>query len=389
VYLKKWRNLFQHIRGRNKGGKKVKIQLLDLIAQYETIKEEMQEAVIKTIESGHYILGPEVKKLESDIAAYCGVKHGIGVANGTDALFLVLKAYGIGEGDEVITTPFTFFASAETVSTNGATPVFVDIDPDTYCIDPDKIEEKITERTKAIIAVHIFGQMCDMDRIMEIAKKHNLIVIEDAAQAIGAEYKGRKAGSIGHAGTFSFFPTKNLGGYGDGGMIVTNDDEIAEKLRVLRVHGSKPKYYHSMLGYNSRLDEIQAAILNVKFKYLDNWNNARRERAYIYNELLKGTSVKTPVEANDVKHIYHLYIIQHEKRDELIAYLKENGVATGIYYPVPLHLQKVYEPLGYKEGDLPIAEQASKRTFAIPLYPELTREQQEYVVELIKKFDTK
>lgn len=363
------------------------IQLLDLLAQYETIKDEIKDAVISTIESGHYILGPQVKKLEEDIAKYCGVKHGIGVANGTDALLLTLKAFGIGEGDEVITSPFTFFASAETISQAGAKPVFVDIDPDTYCIDVDKIEEKITERTKAIIPVHIFGQMVDMDRIMEIAKKHNLIVIEDACQAIGAEYKGKKAGSIGHAACFSFFPTKNLGGYGDGGMVVTNDDAVAERIRMLRFHGSKVKYYHEILGYNSRLDELQAAILNVKFKYLDEWNRKRAEKAGIYNDLLKDTSCKLPVARDYNTHIYHLYIIQHEKRDELIKHLKDNGVATGIYYPVPLHLQNVYKDLGYKEGDLPNAEYASKRTFAIPLYPELTLEQQKYVAEKIKEFE--
>lgn len=363
------------------------IQLLDLLAQYETIKDEIKDAVISTIESGHYILGPQVKKLEGDIAKYCGVKHGIGVANGTDGLLLTLKAFGIGEGDEVITSPFTFFASAETISQAGAKPVFVDIDPDTYCIDVDKIEEKITERTKAIIPVHIFGQMVDMDRIMEIAKKHNLIVIEDACQAIGAEYKGKKAGSIGHAACFSFFPTKNLGGYGDGGMVVTNDDAVAERIRMLRFHGSKVKYYHEILGYNSRLDELQAAILNVKFKYLDEWNRKRAEKAGIYNDLLKDTSCKLPVARDYNTHIYHLYIIQHEKRDELIKHLKDNGVATGIYYPVPLHLQNVYKDLGYKEGDLPNAEYASKRTFAIPLYPELTLEQQKYVAEKIKEFE--
>ncbi|KRQ87427.1 dTDP-3-amino-3,6-dideoxy-alpha-D-galactopyranose transaminase [Caloramator mitchellensis] len=364
------------------------IQLLDLLAQYETMKDEMKEAVISTIESGHYILGPQVKKLEEDIARYCNVKHGIGVANGTDALVLTLKAFGIGEGDEVITSPFTFFASAETISQVGATPVFVDIEPDTYNIDAEKIEEKITEKTKAIIPVHIFGQMCDMDRIMEIARKHNLIVIEDACQAIGSEYKGKKAGSIGHAACFSFFPTKNLGGYGDGGMIVTNDDELAAKIRMLRFHGSKVKYYHDMLGFNSRLDELQAAILNVKFKYLDEWNNKRNEKAHIYNELLKDTSCKVPTEREYNKHIYHLYIIQHEKREELINFLKENGVATGIYYPVPLHLQNVYKYLGYKEGDLPNSEYASKRTFAIPLYPELTLEQQKYVANKIKEFES-
>ncbi|SHE81808.1 DegT/DnrJ/EryC1/StrS family aminotransferase [Caloramator proteoclasticus] len=367
----------------------MELQLLDLKAQYETIKDEIKDAVINTIESGHYILGPEVKKLEEDIANYCGVKHGIGVANGTDALVLTLKAFGIGEGDEVITTPFTFFASAETVSQVGATPVFVDVDEKTYCIDENKIEEKITSKTKAIIAVHIFGQMCDMDRIMEIAEKHNLIVIEDACQAIGAEYKGKKAGSIGHAACFSFFPTKNLGGYGDGGMIVTNDDEVAQTIRMLRFHGSKIKYYHDMIGYNSRLDEIQAAILNVKFKHIDDWNNARKEKAHKYNELLANTKCVTPYEDEKCKHIYHLYILQHEEREELLRFLKDNGVATGIYYPVPLHLQNVYEYLGYKEGDLPVSEKLSKRTFAIPLYPEITLEQQEYVADLIRKFDNK
>ena len=367
----------------------MEVKLLDLRAQYETIKDEINNAVISTIESGNYILGPEVKKLEKDIADYCGVKNAIGVASGTDALLLTLRAYGIGEGDEVITTPFTFFASAETVSMLGAKPVFADIDKDTYCIDANKIEEKITEKTKAIIPVHIFGQPCDMDKIMEIAKRHNLIVIEDACQAIGSEYKGKRAGSMGNAGCFSFFPTKNLGGYGDGGMVVTNDDEIADEIRLLRVHGMRPKYHHLVLGYNSRLDEIQAAVLNVKLKYLDGWNNKRAEKAEIYNELLKGTKCKTPFKADYAKHIYHLYIIQHEKRDELISYLKENGVATGIYYPIPLHLQKAYESLGYKEGDFPIAEHASKRTLAIPFYPEIDRKTQEYVADLIKKFDLK
>lgn len=365
----------------------MKVDLLDLTTQYNAIKEDIQKAVIDTIESGHYILGPQVKDLEKSISNFCGVKHGIGVGNGTDALTITLKALGIGKGDEVITTPFTFFASAETPSLLGATPVFVDINPDTYCIDVDKIEEKITDKTKAIIPVHIFGHMCDMDRIMDIAKKHNLLVVEDACQAIGAMYNGKRAGSFGNAACFSFYPTKNLGGYGDGGMIVTNDEKLADKIRLLRAHGSRPKYYHSVVGYNSRLDEIQAAILNVKFKHLEDWNSFRNKKAHIYNELLKDTSLRLPFECEDVYHIYHLYIVQHQKRDELMSYLKENGVATAIYYPLPLHLQKVYEPLGYKEGDLPVAEAASKKTFAIPLYPEITEEEQEYVASLIKRFD--
>lgn len=363
------------------------INLLDLVTQYESIKEEIQKAVIDTIESGHYILGPNVKSLEKSIADFCGVNHGIGVGNGTDALTITLRALGIGKGDEVITSPFTFFASAETPSLLGAAPVFADINPDTYCIDADKIEEKITDKTKAIIPVHIFGHMCDMDRIMDIAKRHNLFVVEDACQAIGAMYKGKRAGSFGNAACFSFYPTKNLGAYGDGGMIVTNDDKLADKIRLLRAHGSTPKYYHSVIGYNSRLDEIQAAILNVKFKYLEKWNLLRNEKAHIYNELLKDTSLKLPFESKDVYHIYHLYIVQHKKREELMSYLKDNGVATAIYYPLPLHLQKVYETLGYKNGDMPVSEAASKKTFAIPLYPEITIKEQEYLAELIKRFD--
>ncbi|MCY6483558.1 DegT/DnrJ/EryC1/StrS family aminotransferase [Clostridium aestuarii] len=364
----------------------MKINLLDLKAQYDTIEHEINKVVKEVLESTHFIMGPNVKKLEAEIAEYTGTKYGIGVANGTDALMLTLKALGIGEGDEVITTPFTFFASAETTSVVGATPVFADIEKDTLCIDCDSIEKNITKKTKAIIPVHIFGQMCDMDRIMEIAEKHNLVVIEDACQAIGAQYKGKKAGSIGHVGCYSFFPTKNLGGYGDGGMIVTNDDELAEKIKLLRVHGSKVKYHHEVIGHNSRLDEIQAAILRVKLNYIDKWNDARKEHAHIYNELLKDVDVQLPTERENCKHVYHLYTIQSLKRDELAAYLKENGIATGIYYPIPVHFQKVYEYLNYKKGDLKNAEDACEKTFALPLYPEMTKEQQEYVVSKIKEF---
>lgn len=364
----------------------MKINLLDLQAQYKTIKEDVNKAIQQVLDSSVYIMGPNVKQLEKDIADFTGVNHGIGVGNGTDALLLALEAIGVKAGDEVITTPFTFFASAETTSVLGATPVFADILPDTLCINPDEIEKCITEKTKAIIPVHIFGQMCDMDKIMAIAKKHNLYVIEDCAQAIGAEYKGKRAGSIGHIGTYSFFPTKNLGGYGDGGMVVTNNDELAEKIRLLRAHGSKVKYTYIAIGHNSRLDEIQAAILNVKFKYIKQWNNERNRKAKIYNELLKGTELITPTELHENKHIYHMYVVQSYKRDEIIDFLKENGVSTGVYYPSPVHLQQVYKFLGYKEGDLPVAEDACKKTFALPLYPEIELDKQEYVVEKIKEF---
>jgi len=363
-----------------------KIPLLDLKAQLTTIREEVREAVDRVLDGGQYIMGPEVKTFEQEVAEYVGVKHAIGVANGTDALLLALDAAGVGKGDEVITTPFTFFATAEVVSQLGATPVFVDIDPKTYNIDVEQIKAKITEKTKAIIPVHIFGQPANMDEIMEIAEKHNLFVLEDAAQAMGAEYKGKKIGSLGHAATYSFFPTKNLGGYGDGGMVVTNDDELARKIRILRVHGSNPKYYHSMIGYNSRLDELQAAILRIKLRQLDQWNDARRQKAALYNELLAGTPVVTPYHAEDRKHIYHLYIVQAEERDELMQHLKENGISTGVYYPVPLHQQEVYKPLGYNEGSLPVAEYMSKRTFALPLYAELEDETIRMIADTIKAF---
>ncbi|MDA8212052.1 MAG: DegT/DnrJ/EryC1/StrS family aminotransferase [Clostridia bacterium] len=359
------------------------IPLLDLKAQYNSIRNEIQEAVSGVLESGHYVLGPNVKALEEEIAAYCGVKYGVGVANGTDALMLSLLTHGIGPGDEVITTPYTFFATAEVVSQLGATPVFVDIDARTYNLDVNQIEARITKRTKAIIPVHIFGQMADMDAVMAIARKHNLAVIEDACQAIGARYKGRMAGSIGNTGCFSFFPTKNLGGYGDGGMVVTNDEVVAEKIRVLRVHGSKPKYYHSMVGYNSRLDELQAAILRVKFRYIDEWNKRRAERADEYDRLFAGSEVGIPYAEQVNKHIYHLYIISSLKRDQIKAALAQEGIASAVYYPVPLHRQEVYQSLGYEEGSLPVAEKVARETLAIPLYPELTKKQQERIADIV------
>lgn len=360
------------------------VPLLDLKAQYYSIKDEIDRAVLGVLESGNYILGPNVQALEDEIASYCGVKYAIGVASGTDALLLALVANNIGPGDEVITSPFTFIASAEAVSLVGAKPVFVDIEPKTFNIDVEKIEAKITDKTRAIIPVHIFGQMVDMDKVMELAEKYNLTVIEDACQAIGAEYKGRKAGSIGHVGCFSFFPTKNLGGYGDGGMIVTNNEETANKIRLLRVHGSNPKYYHSLVGYNSRLDEIQAAVIRVKFKYLDKWNDKRREKAKLYDKLLKDSQVITPFEAEHNKSVYHLYVVRTPKRGELIEGLKQDGISTGIYYPVPLHLQAVYKNLGYGEGDLPVVEQTCREVVAVPLYPELEEGQINQIAKKIR-----
>ncbi len=331
-------------------------------------------------------MGPEVKNFEDEVAKYCNVKHAIGLANGTDALLLTLDALGISHGDEVITTPFTFFATAEVISQVGATPIFVDIDPDTYNINVKNIEKAITPKTKAILPVHIFGQPVDMDEIMEIANKHSLYVIEDSAQAMGSVYKGKKIGSIGTAGTFSFFPTKNLGGYGDGGMVITNDDELARKLRILRVHGSNPKYYHSMIGYNSRLDTLQAAMLSIKLPYLDHWNQARREKAKIYDEALVGLPLRTPYIKEDRETIYHLYIIHTDYRDELMKYLSEKGISSGVYYPVPLHRQNVYLNLGYELGTLINAENSSSGTMALPLYPELTIEDQRYIISTIKDF---
>lgn len=361
------------------------VSLIDLKTQYLSIKEEIDAAVLQVLAQGQYILGPNVKALEEEVAAYCGVKYSVGVANGTDALLLTLLAYGIGPGDEVITTPYTFFATSEAICQAGATPVFVDIDPKTYNLDVKKITAKITARTKAILPVHIFGQIADMDEIMELARANNLIVIEDACQAFGAQYKGKKAGSIGHTGCFSFFPTKNLGGYGDGGIVVTNDEEIAAKIRVLRVHGSNKKYIHQELGYNSRLDEIQAAILRVKIKYIDQWNNARMEKANLYKSLLAGSGIMVPHAEPWNKHIYHLFIIRSAYRDKIATRLKDNQVSSAIYYPVPLHLQKVHANLGYQVGDLPEAEIAARETLALPMSPHLSNQDIQLIASLLKQ----
>lgn len=364
----------------------MQIQFLDLKAQYETIKEEIKEVLTETIESGQYIMGPNVKAFEKEIASYLGVKHAIAVANGTDALVLALDALGIGPGDEVITSPYTFFASAECISRVGAKPVFADIDPNTFNINNEDIERKITKRTKAIIPVHIFGQAADMDKIIALAEEYGLHVIEDACQAIGAELNGRKAGTIGKVACFSFFPTKNLGCYGDGGLMVTNDDELADKIRLLRVHGSSKKYFHEVIGYNSRLDEVQAAVLRVKLKYIDAWNESRRQKAKLYSELLKDAPVQTPAMKDEKSHVYHLYTILAPNREELRKYLEQKAIPTGVYYPLPLHLQEVYKNLGYSKGDLPVAEETCEKNLSLPLYPELPEEHIKYVADAVVEF---
>lgn len=370
----------------------MKVPMLDLSNQYLSLKEKIINRIDGVMAASSFILGENVKKLEEDIALYSNCNYGIGVGNGSDAIHIALQAAGIQEGDEVITTPFTFFATGGAIARANAKPVFVDIDPITFNIDYTKIEEAITARTKAIIPVHLYGQMADMEKIMEIANKYNLIVVEDAAQAIGAEANGKKVGELGTVATYSFFPTKNLGAYGDGGMIVTNNSNIGEVSKVIRVHGSKPKYHHHVLGYNSRLDELQAAILNVKFPYLDEYSDARRLRAHYYTKKLKENLpeyVQTPIEKEGYHHVFHQYTLRVDKRDELQSYLKENGIASMIYYPIPLHLQPVFQYLGYKEGDFPETEKATKEAISLPMWPELEKEQQDYVIGKIIEFYNK
>ncbi len=362
------------------------ISLVDLTAQYHSIKEEIDAAVLSTLESGHFILGPQVIKFEESIASYLGVKHAIGLASGTDALVLALRALNVGEGDEVIIPAYTFFATAGTVMSVGAKPVFVDVDPQSYQIDVHKIRSVITPRTKAIIPVHLYGHPAEMNPILEIAREHNLKIIEDNAQGFGAEYLGTKTGSMGEIGCLSFFPTKNLGAFGDAGMVVTNDPALAERMRMLRTHGWKKKYYSEEVGYNTRLDALQAAILQAKFPYLDSWNEKRRELAHRYTEHLAPLGVVTPVEREWAKHVYHLYIIRSAKRDELQAFLKQKGIASEVYYPLPPHLSVPCRKFGYKEGDFPHAELAACETLALPLYPELTLSQQDEVIAAVKEF---
>ncbi len=370
-----------------KSPKSLQIPSLDLKRQYKAIGKEIDAAVKEVFEEEAFILGPKVEALEEKVAAHCGAKYAVGVASGSDALYLALRVLGVAEGDEVITTPFTFFATAGAIWRTGARPVFVDIDPCNYNIDSSLIEEKITQKTRAILPVHLYGQCADMEPIMEIAHKHRLGVIEDAAQAIGAEYQGKKAGSIGDVGCFSFFPSKNLGGAGDGGMVTTNSAEIAEKVTLLRQHGAHPKYFHSLVGVNSRLDALQAAVLLVKLKYLDDWNQARRKNASYYNERLGAIKgVVVPFVEPKCLHIYHQYVIRAPKRDALFDYLKEKGIGVGIYYPVPLHLQKCFAYLGQGCGDLPQSERAAKEVIALPIFPELTEEEMDVICGEIASF---
>ncbi|PIV23581.1 MAG: transcriptional regulator [Deltaproteobacteria bacterium CG_4_8_14_3_um_filter_45_9] len=376
---------------------KTKVSFFDLAVQFKSIEDEIKSAMDDVFQTQQFILGSKVKVLEETIAQYCRTRYAIGVASGSDALLLSLMALGIGTGDEVLLPPFTFFATAGSVSRLGAIPVFVDIDQETFNIDPSKIEEKITSRTKAIIPVHLFGQCADMDPLLKIAKKKKLFIIEDAAQALGAEYKpkpgsdGRRAGQIGDLGCFSFYPTKNLGAFGDGGMVVTDNLDLAEKVRLLRVHGSQPKYFHKRIGINSRLDTIQAAILLVKFKHLEKWTIERQKKAeryqLLFQDLLSSVNgLKLPTIQYQNRHIFHQYVIRVPERDRLKKYLTEEGVGTDIYYPVPLHLQECYSFLKYHRGDLPNSEKASEEVLALPIYPELTEGQQWAVVDRIKAF---
>jgi dTDP-4-amino-4,6-dideoxygalactose transaminase len=357
-----------------------------VVGQYNKIKPEVDAAVHDVLESGQFILGKHVGEFECEAAGYLGLKFAVGCASGTDALQLAMMAYNIGPGDEVISTPFTFVATAETIALLGARPVYVDIDARTFNIDPEKIERAITPRTKAIIPVHLYGQPCDMDPIMAVADKHHLPVIEDAAQAFGASYKGRRVCTFGQVACISFFPSKNLGCFGDGGMIVTDDEVLASRVRMLAAHGSKVRYYHDLIGVNSRLDTIQAAILRVKLRYLDGWNSARRAASHRYNDLLKGLPVTTPFESPEAFHIFHQYTLRAPRRDGLAEHLKVKSIPHAIYYPVPLHLQKAFAMSGGKPGDFPATEQAAAEVISLPMHSELTEEQQVFITNGIREF---
>ena len=389
------------------------IPAMNVTRQYESIKDELDKAALEVLHNGQYILGSAVENFEKEFAHYCGVKYAVGVGNGSDALVMALKACGVKPGDEVITTAMSFSATAEAITSVGAIPVFADCTRDTYCIDPKEVEKKITGKTKAIIPVHFHGQCANMDAINAIANKHGLKVVEDCAQAAGATYKGQKAGSLGDVGCVSFFPTKNLGCAGDGGMIVTDDESIYRQCKAFRVHGSGldglytygiqnsievsedtmdfngnlPKYYNFVMGYNSRLDAIQAAILSVKLPHLEDWNNRRREIAKQYDDRITNPAIKKPVTAEGNTHIYYVYTISTEKRDELREYLKQNEITSGVYFPVPFHLQVVYKDLGYKKGDMPNAEFVGEHTMVLPMFPELTQDEIDKIIEVVNRWE--
>ncbi len=364
----------------------IQIQMVDVVGQYRRIQKDVDEAVRKVFDSGRFILGPEVAELESQIAKYLGSKYAVGCASGTDALQIAMMALGIGPGDEVITTPFSFVATTETIALLGARPVYLDIYPDTFNINPEKLEKAITARTKAIIPVHLYGQAAMMDPILKVARSHGIPVIEDSAQALGATYKGTKVCTLGDIGCISFFPSKNLGCFGDGGMMVTDNAELGEKMKVIVSHGSKTRYHHDVLGVNSRLDTIQAAILSVKLRYLDEWNVARRRFADAYDSLLRGVPVVVPLRSADCTHIFHQYTIRAKDRDRLAASLAERKIPHGIYYPIPLHLQKAFAVPGTGVGAFPEAERAAREVLSLPMHTELTDEQLQLVTKTIKEF---
>lgn len=364
----------------------MQVPFVDLAAQYKDIAQDVDAAMKNVITKTAFILGQDVASFEQEFAAFCDTQYAIGVDSGTSALELILRAYGIGAGDEVITVANTFIATTLAISYTGATPVLVDIDPATYNLDVSKIEAAITPRTKAIMPVHLYGQPADMDCVLDIAKQHNLRVIEDASQAHGARYKGKRAGSLGDAAAFSFYPAKNLGAYGDGGMVVTNDPHMDEEIRMLRNYGQKKKYHHVRLGFNRRLDTLQAAVLRIKLQALDAANAARRQHAKQYHELLADCSIVLPTEADYAESVYHLYVIRLKDRDALAAHLQENGVASGIHYPVPIHLHAAHEDLDYQLGDFPISESYAEQILSLPMYPEMTSEMVDYTCDMIKQF---
>jgi dTDP-4-amino-4,6-dideoxygalactose transaminase len=367
----------------------MKVPFLDLKAQYESIRDEITIALQHVLDNTAFAGGPFVEEFEKEFASFCKCEFAIGVGSGTTALWMALSGLGIGQGDEVITAPNTFIATAEAISFCGAKPVFVDIDEQTYTINPEQLEAAITPRTKAIIPVHLYGQMADMDSILKIARKHGLFVIEDACQAHGAEHKGYRAGSMGDAGCFSFYPGKNLGAYGEAGAIVTNNAELAKKMRMFRDHGQVKKYYHSIIGWNARMDGFQGAVLRVKLKYLSAWNEARRRNAQLYSELLSEVNnVITPVEADYAKHIYHIYAIRTQNRDSFISTLAEKDIYCGIHYPIPVHLQQAYQYLGYGMGSFPVAEKCAEEVTSLPMFPELSKEQIRYTVHEIRQLIT-